>query len=402
MLRMTRAFAVAVLAFGLCAIGAVPASAKPAPSHTVKAYGMVVAVNGNGADGVCGVAGASGTFTLLGRNTSQTVVHVSSGTNFFGRNLSSPTFANVCVNGMAGAQGHVQNGSFNANQVKIWAPKPPPVVSVFGIVTSVNGSTADGACGTLGGSGTFSILNRNAMQKTINVSTDTAYFSKVISSPTFANVCVDEMVGSTGTRANGVITATDVMIWSTVPSDFSSFGMVISVNGSTATTACGVAGASGTFTVMHRNAKTTVVNVSPTTTYIMKGLTNPTFADICVNEMVGSHGSVASDGSISADSVRIFSRPGFPPVSVYGLVLSVNGSGATGACGTSGGTGSFVVMARNASRTTVDVTTTTKFRPKGQSYANVCVNGLVGAAGNVSGTDLVADVVRIHAAPGSA
>jgi len=402
MLRVTRAVAVVVLVSGLGAATALPASAKTPPRRgPVRAYGMIVAVNGSTADGACGVAGAAGTFTLLGRNTSQTVIHVSAGTHFFGRNLSSPTFANVCVNGLAGAQGRVSNGVFNANQVKIWAPKPPPVVSQFGIVVSVNGSTADAACGTMGGNGTFTIMNRSAVQKVVNVTTSTAYFARGISSPTFANVCVDEMVGATGTRDNGVITATDVMIWSTVPDDFSAFGMVISVNGSSATGACGVAGAAGTFTVLRRNASQTIVNVSTTTTFLMKDVASPTFANVCVNEMVGSHGPV-SGGTLNADRVRIFARPGFPPVSVFGMVLSVNGSTAAGACGTSGGTGTFTIIKRNASRTIVDVTSNTKFRPKGQSFANVCVNGMVGAAGNVSGTDLVADVVRIHAAPGSA
>src|SRR5262249_16171956 len=107
MLRVTRAVAVVVLVSGLCASAALPASAT---SGAVDAYGMVVAVNGSTADGACGVAGAAGTFTLLGRNTSQTVIHVSPDTTFFARNISSPTFANVCVNGMAGAQGQVHNG----------------------------------------------------------------------------------------------------------------------------------------------------------------------------------------------------------------------------------------------------------------------------------------------------
>src|SRR5262249_13385815 len=290
---------------------------------------------------------------------------------------------------------------FNAHQVKIWAPKPPATVSLFGIVVSVNGSTADGACGTLGGNGTFTLMNRNTMQKVVNVTTSTAYFARNIPSPSFANVCVDEMVGASGTRDNSVVTATDVMIWSPVPDDFSAFGMVISVNGASATGACGVAGAAGTFTVLRRNASQTIVNVSPTTTFLMKDVASPTFANVCVNEMVGSPGPV-SGGTLNADRVRIFARAGFPPVSVFGMVLSVNGSTASGACGTSGGTGTFTVIKRNASRTNVDVTANTKFRPKGQSFANVCVNGMVGASGNVSGTDLVADVVRIHAAPGSA
>jgi hypothetical protein len=285
--------------------------------------------------------------------------------------------------------------------VRIWSSKPPPTVSVFGMVVSVNGSTADGACGTLGGNGTFTIMNRNADLRVVNVDTSTVYSSRDFTSPTFANVCVDEMVGATGTRSGHRISATDVMIWSTVPDDLSAFGMVISVNGSGATGACGTAGASGTFTVLRRNGKQTVVNVSPTTTFQMKDVTSPSFANVCVNEMVGSHGTFSSGGVLNADRVRIFARPGFPPVSVFGLVLSVNGSTATGACGTSGGTGTFTVVKRNAAKAVVDVTTDTKFRPKGMTFANVCVNGTVGAAGEMSGSDLVASVVRVHAAPGT-
>jgi len=89
MLRVTRAVAGVVFVSGLCAATALPAGAKTPPHRgPVKAYGMIVAVNGSTADGVCGVAGAAGTFTLLGRNTSQTVIHVSAGTHYFGRNLS--------------------------------------------------------------------------------------------------------------------------------------------------------------------------------------------------------------------------------------------------------------------------------------------------------------------------
>jgi hypothetical protein len=186
-----------------------------------------------------------------------------------------------------------------------------------------------------------------------------------------------------------------------VPDDLSAFGMVVSVNGSGATGACGTAGAAGTFTVLRRNAKHTVVNVSPTTTFQMKDVASPSFANVCVNAMVGSHGSVSSGGVLNAGRVRVFARPGFPPVSVFGMVLSVNGSTAPGACGTAGGTGTFTIVKRNAAKAVVDVTTDTKFRPKGMTFANVCVNGTVGAAGVMSGSDLVASVVRVHAAPGT-
>ena len=338
----------------------------------------------------------------MSRNTSRTTVHVTRGTHFSARGIASPSFANVCVDTTVTAVGHVRHGRFIASTVRIWSSKPPPTVSVFGMVVSVNGSTADGACGTAGGFGTFTIMNRNAKLRNVNVDTSTVYYSRVVTSPTFANVCVDEMVGATGTRSGHAISATDVMIWSSVPDDLSAFGMVISVNGSSATGACGTAGAAGTFTVLRRDAHQTIVDVSTTTTYQMKDVASPSFANVCVNEMVGSHGTVSSTGVLNADRVRIFARPGFPPVSVFGMVLSVNGSTATGACGTNGGTGTFTVIKRNAAKSVVDVTTDTKFRPKGMTFANVCVNGTVGAAGAMSGSDLVASVVRVHAAPGTA
>jgi hypothetical protein len=385
---------------GFVAVNASTASAKT-PPRTVKVYGVVVAVNRSSADGACGVAGASGTFRLVSRNTSRTTIHVNDNTRFSSRSISSPTFANVCVDAMVGATGFVRNGRFIATSVRIWAPKPPPTVSVFGMVVSVNGSSADGACGTLGGNGTFTIMNRNAALKVVNVDTSTVFVSRVVASPTFANVCVDEMVGATGTRSDRAIAASDVMIWSTVPDDFTAFGMVISVNGSTANGACGTGGASGAFTVLRRNGKTTVVNVSPTTTFQMKDVASPSFANVCNYAMVGSHGAVTG-AALNATRVRIFARPGFPPASVFGMIVSVNGSTVAGGCGTNGGTGTFTVIKRNASRANVVVTSSTKFRPKGTtSFANVCVNGMVGSTGVLSGTDLIANVVRIHAAPGT-
>src|SRR5262249_31096299 len=106
MLRATRAMAVVMLAMGFAAVNVAPAGANTPP--TVKAYGVVVAVNGSSADGACGTAGATGTFRVLSRNTSRTTVHVNSHTQFTARNISAPTFANVCVDAMVGAAGHVR------------------------------------------------------------------------------------------------------------------------------------------------------------------------------------------------------------------------------------------------------------------------------------------------------
>src|SRR5579862_5777933 len=236
------------LAVGFCLAGVGTAVADQPP---VKAFGLVSAVNGSTADGACGVAGASGTFTIVGRNTATTTISVSPSTTFTGRHLTNPTFANVCVDESVGAIGSVVNGVFTASQVKIWSPKVPPTVSMFGLVTSLNGSTNSGTCGTAGGSGTFTLMNLHRSQVTVTVTSSTVFFERGVSSPTFANVCVNEMVGATGTGSSTSIAATDVMIWSLVPTDFNAFGIVASVNGSNAAGACGVAGTSGIFNVIH-------------------------------------------------------------------------------------------------------------------------------------------------------
>ncbi len=395
---MSRVGAVLTLALGLFVVGGAAAGAGSRP---VRAFGLVTMVNGSTADGTCGVAGASGNFTVVARNTSQTTIAVSSSTTFSGRDLTSPTFANVCVNETAGATGAVSGGVFNATRVRIWAPKPPRTVSAFGMVTSVNGSSTNGACGSAGAPGTFTLLGRNTSSTVVDVTSSTAFFGRDIALPTFANVCVNEMVGASGTASGGSIAAADVMIWSPVPTDLSAFGMVVSVNGSSSAGACGVAGTSGTFTVMRRNASQTVIDVTPATKFSQRHVSSPSFANVCVNEMAGARGNV-SGGVLNAERVHIWSRPGTPTATAYGMVISVNGSSASGSCGVAGTSGTFTVMRRNASQTIIDVTPATRFHERhvsSPSFANVCVNETAGAAGTVSGNALQANDVRVWSPP---
>jgi len=288
--------------------------------------------------------------------------------------------------------------------VKIWSPKVPPTRSVFGLVTSVNGSTTTGTCGT-SSTGTFTLMNLHNTQATVNVASSTVYFERAVSSPTFANVCVNEMVGATGTNSSGAIAATDVVIWSLVPTDFNAYGIVSSVNGSTAGGACGVAGTSGTFTVVHgRKAVQSIIDVTPTTTFKENNVTSPSFANVCVGAAAGAHGTI-SGGVLNATRVRVWSPPEQPPATAYGLVISVNGSSANGACGAAGMPGTFTVIRRNASQAIIDVTAATKFRDPGvtgPSFADVCVNDTARAVGTKSGTVINANVVHIWAPPPTA
>ena len=399
MLRMSRVVALVVLAVGSCLAGVGPAAAGARP---VKAFGLVSSVNGSSADGTCGIAGASGMFTLVARNTSTTAIDVSSSTVFRDRHLPSPTFANVCVNESVGAVGSVIGGAFHATLVKIWSPKPPRTRSVFGLVTSVNGSTTAGTCGAASTSGMFTLMNPRRSQATIDVTSSTVFFERGLSSPTFADVCVNEMVGATGTASSGTIAATDVMIWSLVPTDFNAFGIVASVNGSKVAGACGVAGAPGTFTVIHgRKAFSSVVDVTPATTYKEHGVSSPSFANVCVGEAAGAHGTLTG-AVLDATRVHIWSPPEQPPATAFGLVVAVNGSSTLGACGVAGTSGTFTIIRRNAAHTVIDVTSTTKFRDPGvtsPSFTDVCVNETTRAVGTKSGDVLNANVVHIFAAP---
>ncbi|MGO9876425.1 MAG: hypothetical protein ACLPVY_21835 [Acidimicrobiia bacterium] len=403
---------------------------SPTPLPTPVAFGLVASVNGSTATTACGAANASGTFTVTGRegrNSSQTTVDVTATTTAFTEpDVSGPSFLNVCVGEMVGATGTTSAGALQATNVTIWSPAPPPPPAVaFGLVGSVNGSTATTACGAANASGTFTVTGhqgRNASQTTVAVTAMTTAFTEHdVSTPSFLNVCVGEMVGATGTTASGALQATNVTIWSPKPptTGYSAFGMVISVNGSTTAGACGVADMSGTFTVIgqqghqrhrgHNNNSSstqTVINVTAgatgATTFTERGVSAPSFENVCVNGTAGAQGAT-SDGALQATAVKIWSPPATPPSTAFGMVISVNGSTATTACGVAAMSGTFTVMGRNSTQTVIDVTAnTTTFREHGvsaPSFANVCVNATAAATGTVAGSALDANGVQIWSPP---
>ena len=216
-MRFTRALAVLVLVVGFGAAGIAGAAADSAPHGG--AFGMVVSVNGSTAAGACGVAGAAGTYTIASGHHEQTVVDVTETTTFSGRGLSSPSFANVCVNEAAGARGTVSDGVLTATSVRIWSRPSKSPVSAFGLVTSVNGSTTAGACGVAGQPGTFTITSRDSSQTVVNVTATTKFRERDVSSPSFAGVCVNTTVRAAGTTSNGELNADGVQIWSSPADD---------------------------------------------------------------------------------------------------------------------------------------------------------------------------------------
>ena len=67
---------------------------------------------------------------------------------------------------------------------------------------------------------------------------------------------------------------------------------------------CGVAGAAGVFTLTGHEGKTFTVNVDPTTPFLEAGVTDPTFANVCVGGFVLAKGTV-TDTTVAATQVFI-------------------------------------------------------------------------------------------------
>ena len=139
-----------------------------------------------------------------------------------------------------------------------------------------------------------------------------------------------------------------------------------SVNGSSSTGACGTAGTSGDFTVTSAGTTYTVDVGANSTTFKEKGVTAPSFAIVCTGDKVRTTGTISSDNIVTAIAVTVIPPR---PQHVSGIVASVNGSSATGACGTAGTSGDFTVTS-HATTYTVDVgANSTSFKEKGVTHA---------------------------------
>lgn len=91
------------------------------------------------------------------------------------------------------------------------------------------------------------------------------------------------------------------------------FGIVTSVNGDSSSAACGTAGADGSFVLTSPWSTTsTTVDVSGTTTnFESLGVEGATFANVCVGDMAGALGTLAS-GTVTASWVFTAAPGSFP------------------------------------------------------------------------------------------
>jgi hypothetical protein len=244
-------------------------------------------VNGVSTAGSCAASAASGTFTTVGENLNIVTVEVTSSTAFTDTADATPSFADVCVGTQVSVAGTNTSGTVAASAVSVLAPKP---VSVEGVVTSVNGASTAGTCGVSGASGAFSYVGQRLHIVTVDVATSTAFTDIADATPSFADLCVGDHVKITGSFSSGALDATSVLV--VAPRLYRTAGIVTSVNGSAASGSCGVAGASGNFTIVpRRHERIVTVDVATTTAFTDASGPTPSFAYLCVGNHVKALGT---------------------------------------------------------------------------------------------------------------
>jgi hypothetical protein len=82
----------------------------------------------------------------------------------------------------------------------------------FGTVASVNAVSTAGTCGTAGIAGDFVLTSQKGAMYTVYVSATTAFVDPAVTTPSFANVCVGNLVGALGAVTGKTVTATKVYI----------------------------------------------------------------------------------------------------------------------------------------------------------------------------------------------
>jgi hypothetical protein len=102
-------------------------------------------------------------------------------------------------------------------------------------------------------------------------------------------------------------------------------GTVSAVNGSSAAGTCGTGGSAGAFTVTTKHQSSDTVDVSTTTAFFERGVTTPSFADVCVGDLAGAIGTLAGT-TLDAGDVFVTLPPPTPgPTGPAAVPDSVHG-----------------------------------------------------------------------------
>jgi len=206
--RIVPVTVVVILGASAVAAGATPAARVSARQHE-GGPAIVTSVNGVSTAGTCGVSGATGSFTLVGRHQVILTVDVTSTTTFTDSADPTPSFLDVCVGSQVKALGALASGALTATSVTVVPPRP---VQAKGVVTSVNGVSTAGTCGVSGATGSFTLVGRHQVILTVDVTSTTTFTDSADPTPSFLDVCVGSQVKALGALASGALTATSVTV----------------------------------------------------------------------------------------------------------------------------------------------------------------------------------------------
>jgi len=178
--------------------------------------------------------------------------------------------------------------------------------AVMGRVVAVGGSTAVGTCGAAGGTGTFTLADGKGSTITIDVSSNTQFLDRAVTTSSFADVCVGSRAVVPGLPSGGALAAGKVTVL--VPRRHRApalAGTVSSVDGSAAAATCGTAGGVGTFTLDVFGGSPVSVDVASGTTFGDRGHVPTTLADVCVGTALTVVATPSAGGGSTAVEVRV-------------------------------------------------------------------------------------------------
>jgi len=303
---MARVAALTVAALALTS--GVAASASPGKGTKPSVKGRVTSVNGDSTPGACGNPDNSGSFVVTSSAATPvvTAVTVTPATGFAEHRVSAPTFANVCVGDVTTVVGTNVDNAMTALAVAVTIPKS---THLFGLITSVNGDSTQGTCGTTGADGNFTlvtVVNSTPTPSIVYVNGATAFVERHVSGASFASVCVGDQADAVGPSADGAVVAELVTV--KIPKRITVKGTVASVNGDSTSGTCGVADTAGDFTVQvkaHGTSLILPVAVTTSTAYADALDPAPSFGDVCVGARVVAIGA-STAGTLNADAIAAY------------------------------------------------------------------------------------------------
>ncbi len=362
---VTRALVTVGLVVGLSATWSGVAAASAAPSHHGHGLG-----GGPVAAGTVASVPADNAFTITTHAGTTLTVDVTTSTTYVERGVSSPSLADVTQGALVALFGTISGTTVSATEVSIWVPK-----------VASNQPVAAGTVASVPADNAFTITTHAGTTLTVDVTASTTYVERGVSSPSLADVTRGALVALFGTISGTTVSATEVSIAPPQPSrNFATVGVVQPTPSTTG------------FTIRTWNGTTVTVDVTASTTYVERGVSSPSLANVTAGESVAVFGTT-SGTTVTATEVVIVPPP--PPNRDLATAGVVQPTPST--------TG-FTILAWNGTTVTVDVTASTTYAEYGvssPSLANVTAGEFVAVFGTTSGATVTATEVVIAGSKGA-